>query len=89
MGSLLYYFFVVYPLMYIVGYRMFFHPAWEILGAVLAFAKHIASLYDKFGVTPNSVPHDENYEESSRSGILAVVAHILNQTAFILNQKLP
>jgi hypothetical protein len=87
MGSLLYYFFIVYPLMYIVGYRMFFTPIWEILSGLLVFARYIASLYDRFGVTPNGVPHDASYEASLKTGAFGVFIHLLNQTAFILNQK--
>jgi|688.fasta_scaffold225150_2 hypothetical protein len=87
-GSLLYYCFVVYPMLYILGYRMFISPFWDIFCGLLGFARYIASLYDRYGVTPESFPRDAKYEGTLKSGLFGVFTHVLNQTAFILSQKL-
>jgi hypothetical protein len=68
--SLLYYFLVVYPVGYIVVYRLMLCPAWDILAAIWRIGEWSASLYDKLGVTPASILHKEEIVDGGAGGYL-------------------
>jgi hypothetical protein len=51
--------FFVYPLIYLLGYRLLVKPVWDILWAFYAFVAWTTRMWDKSGFLPDSLPKEE------------------------------
>ena len=65
--SLVFYCVVVYPVAYMLVARLFMAPIWDIISLVWRIGKWVAGIYDKIGITPDSIPKEES-ATSSPSG---------------------
>ena len=62
-------------------------PAWDLFFGLWKIGKTIAGFYDKIGITPNTVPHDENFDQGSTSGIMSGVLGAIQVVLEFLQTK--
>lgn len=57
--SLLFYCVLVYPVAYMLVFRLLMAPVWDFVSLAWTIGKWFASLYDSIGITPGSIPHEK------------------------------
>jgi hypothetical protein len=63
--SLLFYCVIVYPVAYMLVFRLLMAPVWDFISLSWTIGKWFASLYDSMGITPGSIPYERAQNTTS------------------------
>ena len=74
--SLLFYCLVVYPVAYMVFFRLLFAPVWDLVCLVWTIGQHTARFYDRLGFTPKSIPKEDTKAEGDFNASWALLVSI-------------
>lgn len=66
--SLIYYCLIVYPVGYIIVFRLLLSPAWDIVNAIWKIGEASAQMYDALGLTPDSILRSKEPLEAGPAG---------------------
>lgn len=66
----------MYPAAYMLVGRLLLAPFWDFISLFWKVGKWVAGLYDKAGITPDSIPHDYLPDPTFWSNLFAPIINL-------------